>query len=487
MTKPWALWSGLAAGALAGGLLAAQGHPPVMCRTAGIAVVMAVWWITEAVNLYFTGLLPVMVFPLLGIMPARAIAPLYMKEIIFLFLGGFMLAYAVERWDLHRRIALGVIRRAGASPVLLLGGFMLAAWFLSMWILNTAAATLLLPAALAILTELRRADERAAGVLAVPLLLGVAYGCNIGGTATLVGTMPNLVLKDFYAQHYPDQPELSFAAWFQFGLPLSAMMLLLAWALLSALFVRGRIKAETWQSLRAQREVLPAFSYEEKVVAAGFGLTILAWFTMQDIHLGALTLPGWVGALGLEGLVHEGTVAMAVAGLLFLWPSRSEPGRGVLGWSEVERIPIGVIFLFGGGFALAAALDSSGLSAWLAAQLGRLQGIPLWWLVWGLCLFTTFFTELTSNTAATILMLNLLAPMAAALGVPPLALMLPVTITASYAFMLPVATPPNTIVYATGRISVGAMARTGLWLNLLGTLLVLLATRGWGLRLLGGL
>jgi sodium-dependent dicarboxylate transporter 2/3/5 len=205
---------------------------------------------------------------------------------------------------------------------------------------------------------------------------------------------------------------------------------------------------------------------------------------MADIPFGAFVFPGWVPALGLEKYVQESTIAMTVVGFLFLWPARATKSN-IVGWAEVERIPIGVIFLFGGGFALAAGLESSGLSAWIAGRLSGLEGQPLLLIVFGLCLFTTFFTELTSNTATTILMLSLLLPMTQTLQVHPLAIMLPVTITASYAFMLPVATPPNTIVFASGHLAVRDMVRVGFWLNLLGALAVVAATQVWGSRVFG--
>jgi len=484
MSKPRYLLLGVLLGMAAAFGLSASGQPPVVCKTAAVAVLMAVWWITEAVSIYFTGLLPLILFPLLGILPGTAIAPMYMKEIIFLFIGGFILAYAVERWGLHRRIALWIILHMGASPSRLLAGFMLAGWFLSMWILNTAAATLLLPAALAVLDELRERSNGHDFGLTKPLLLGVAFSTSIGGTATLIGTMPNLILKDFYAQNFPELPELTFAQWFAFGLPLSLFMLLACWLLLKHFWLREKGVVLDLHAVRERYNNLGPIQYEEKVMAGAFGLTILAWFTMADIPFGAFVFPGWVPALGLDKYVQESTIAMAVVGLLFLWPARSTKSS-IIGWSEVERIPIGVIFLFGGGFALAAGMDSSGLSEWFANRLSALEGQPLLLIVVGLCLFTTFFTEITSNTATTILMLSLLLPMTQTLHIHPLAIMLPVTITASYAFMLPVATPPNTIVFASGQLAVRDMVRVGIWLNLIGTLAVVAASHFIGSLVFG--
>lgn len=484
---------GLALGAAAGTALSAAGHPPVLCRTAGVAVLMAAWWITEAIPIYATGLVPAAVFPLLGILPMADLAPLYMKDVLFLFIGGFILAYAVERHGLHRRVALAILDRVGQTPARLLAGFMLAAWGLSMWILNTATATLLLPAALAVIAQVGERDPARARALTVPLLLGLAYASSIGGTATLIGTMPNLVLKDVHHQHFPDEPELDFARWFAFALPFSAAFAAFAWWWLGRGFRRapaGPVAADAGAWIRASREALGPMGRGERVLAATFGVTVLAWFTMRDLDLGAFTLPGWADALGLADHVREGTVAMAAALALFLWPdargpSGERPGAGIVRWADVQRVPIGVLFLFGGGFALAAGIGASGLGAWLSGRLAGLGGLPPWALVLGLALFTTFFTELTSNTASTILLLSLLVGMIPDLGLPPLLVLLPVTLSASCAFMLPVATPPNTIVFGSERLRVADMARAGLVLNLAGAVLLTLTTLWWGPRVFG--
>lgn len=521
--------------------LSSAGQEEVLCRTAAVAVWMAVWWITEAVHIYATGMIPLVAFPLLGILPMPAVAPFYMKDIIFLFVGGFILAHAVERWDLHRRVAARIVDAFGESPARLLAGFMAASWFLSMWILNTATATLLLPAVLAVSDRVTArlgstgalpSGSGAGAALSTALLLGVAYAASIGGTATLVGTMPNLVLKDFYGQHFPAAAPLDFARWFAFAAPFSALLvastyLWLRWHLLRdvlGLSSAPTVSAAASAGGRAGADAAPVLSEHrrgwrsgERVLAWTFAATVLAWFSMRSIDLGGAVLPGWADALGLADHVRESTVAMLAVLVLFLWPAGSDapspaggPGgsaaqevasgrpaaphsargqgwseRGVVVWADVQRVPIGVIFLFGGGFALAGGIDQSGLGAWLSQQLLVLGQWPVWGLVLGLCLFTTLFTELTSNTASTILLLSLLLGMVQDLGLPPLLVYLPVTLSASCAFMLPVATPPNTIVFGSERLRVADMARSGLAVNLMAVFWLTLVVLLWGPRVFG--
>lgn len=469
-------------------LLGHAGYDPVICRTAAVAIWMALWWITEAVNIYFTGLLPVILFPLLGIAPMKAVAPMYMKDVLFLFIGGFVIAFAFERWNLHRRIALRIIGTVGGSPPRLLAGFMIASWFLSMWILNTATATLLLPSVLAVITQLEERGHRRNG-LATALLLGVAYASSIGGTATLIGTLPNLVLLDFWSEHYQGAVSIDFAHWFMFGLPLSILVLGVAWLLLRLIYLgSGKEEIDTSWHSEAVKKMGPT-TYEEYVLGFVFLLTVGAWFTLKGIDFGGWRIPGWgpwlEAQLGVEGFIKESTIAITMAGLLFLWPSRNQPRESIASWREFQRVPLGIIFLFGGGFALASGIESSGLGKLMSSQLEGLAGLPPFLLILSLCLFTTFFTELTSNTASTILLLNFLAPMTSNLELHPLIILLPVTISASFAFMLPAATPPNTIVFGSERLTIRDMMRGGLGLNLICAFLVTLAALTFAGRTFG--
>ncbi len=450
---------------------------PAATAMAAVALWMAAWWITEAVPLAVTALLPVVCYPLLGVMSGRDVAPVYFNSIIFLFLGGFLVALAMERWNLHRRIALAVILLVGGHARGTLLGFMAAGAFLSMWISNTATAMMMVPIALAVIrrVEERESDPAAARRFAVALLLGVAYGCSAGGLATLIGTPPNPLLASNLQILYPEAPALNFAGWIVVGLPLSILMLLTAWLVLGALFRLGELRRLVDREvIRSERDELGPMSFAEKAVLVDFALLALLWLTRVGVSIGSLRLPGWSALLPHGAWVDDGTVALALALPLFMLPSRSGHGERLMDWPTARRLPWGIVLLFGGGFALARGFMVSGLGAWLGERLTGLGALPPLLLVLAICLVMTFLTELTSNTATTQMALPVLASVAAAVGVNPLLLMAPATFSASCAFMLPVATPPNAIVFGAERLRVADMARAGLLLNLIGAVLVTL-------------
>jgi len=446
------LWLGPA---LSLSLLLFGGLDPLVGRMAAVAILMAVWWITEAIPIPATALLPVALFPLLGIAPGKQTASHYFNSIIFLFLGGFLFAIAMEKWDLHKRIALRIILWLGTGPRRLLLGFMTATWLLSMWISNTATAMMLVPMAGALLCKLEEqyGADRIAGY-GTRLMIGIAYAASIGGTATLIGTPPNLSFARILTITFPDAPEISFASWMVFALPFAVVFLLIAWWLLAPKF---EAKAG------AVFEKLGPMSREEKSVAALFVLLVLGW-TLRKF---------WVQVLPEPGYIDDGTVAITLALLLFLIPSRD--GR-LLEWRDASRIRWGIVLLFGGGFALASGFTSSGLSAWLGEALSFFGDWPPLLLVLIICATITFLTELTSNTATTEMILPVVAALAVAISVHPLLLMIPATLSASCAFMLPVATPPNAIVFGSGRVTMADMVRQGLRLNLIGVVLITLWT-----------
>lgn len=449
---------------------------PAVTATAAVAAWMALWWITEAIPLAATALLPVVLFPLLGIQSGRDVAPTYFNHIIFLFLGGFVVALAIERWGLHRRIALRILMVFGTGSGGLLGGFMAAGAFLSMWISNTATTMMMVPIVMAVVAELEEGEEAAGrskrGIHAIALLLGVAYASSIGGTATLVGTPPNPLFAQVYEISFPEAPEISFARWMLFALPLSLVMLALSWVYLRWTLLRavpGRIDRSL---LRGRLEALGPMSREEKSVAAVFLALALLWVTRVDLELGALTLQGWGDLLPHGGWLTDGSVAVAMALLLFVLPARAEGSKRLMDWRGAQRLPWGIVLLFGGGFALAAGFRESGLSAWVGERLAGASELPLFAVVFVICVVVTFLTELTSNTATAQILLPVLAALAVSMDVPPLLLMVPATISCSFAFMLPVATPPNAIVFGTERLRVLDMARVGLALNLIGALAI---------------
>lgn len=453
-------------------------------RMAAIAALMAIWWITDAIPLAATALVPLVLYPLTGIMKGSEVAPIYVNNIIFLFLGGFLIALAMERWNLHRRIALRIIRTIGSDPPRLVLGFMVATAFLSMWISNTATAIMMLAIGLAVI---RQAEEtfgpEKTGKLSVALLLGIAYGASIGGIATIVGTPPNLVLVRVFDLSFPGAAEagdaISFGRWMILGVPLSLVLLATTWFVLARVCFRSPSELRLPPDLVAdEHRRLGPMRYEEKAVLAVFVATALLWTFRENIALGeTFTIPGWSSLLPFGDRIDDGTIAIAMALLLFLIPSRSAPTEegehgALLDAGVFAKVPWGIILLFGGGFALAKGFQVSGLSDWIGGGFTGLGDAPLPVLVGTICAVLTFLTEFTSNAATTEMILPLLASIAKAAGIHPLLLMVPAALSASCAFMMPVATPPNAIVFASGRIRIRDMVVAGLIVNLVGIILV---------------
>ena len=477
-----AKWAGPLAALLVILLVDLDPEKPAITYTAAVALWMVIWWLTEAVPLAVTALLPVVAFPILKIMPGREVAGLYFNNVIFLFLGGFIVALAMERWQLHRRLALTIIAALGSSHRRLLLGFMVATAFLSMWISNTATTMMMVPIALGALARLEASENNQSPRLAVALLLGIAYAASIGGIATLIGTPPNLAFARIYAITFPEAPEISFTGWFTFAFPLSLIFLALAWGGLSTWVSWRRPAAEIDRKLFADELAgLGPMSREERLVLVHFAALALLWLTRGDVNLGSITVRGWGSLLGLSGYVDDGTVAVAVAVSLFLFPSDRSPSGRLMDWRTAKALPWHIVLLFGGGFALARGFAASGLSQWVGGNLAGLSHYPPILIVATLCLAVTFLTELTSNTATAELLLPVLAAVAVSIDIHPLMLMVPATISASCAFMMPVATPPNAIVFGTDRLTISQMARMGIMLNLTGVVLITAA-----LFLLGG-
>ena len=447
---------------------------------------MAIWWITEAIPLFATALAPLVLFPLLGILPGRETAPVYMNSTIVLFIGGFMIALTMQRWNLHRRIALAIIHAVGGSPARIVLGFMAAAAFLSMWISNTATAVMMVPIGLAIVLQVEERLGAGARTFTVALMLGIAYGCSVGGLTTLVGTPPNLTFARIHEALFPEAPAIAFGQWLVMALPVGSVMLAVAWVLITQVFYRaGANVAVGREAVAAQRAQLGPMTYEEKAVLAVFGATALLWVFRVDLNLGPLTVPGWGNLLPWPRLVDDGTVAIAMASLLFFIPARrnseadeeapiEKPPRRprLMGVEVLPRLPWGVVLLIGGGLALATAFQRTGLAALAGSQFEAVGALPTFALILMVCLAITFLTELTSNTATTEMILPILASVAVATGIHPLLLMIPATMSASCAFMMPVATPPNAIVFGSNRFTIAEMARVGIVLNLVGALVI---------------
>jgi len=448
----------------------------------GIAAWMAIWWISECVPIAFTALIPLVAFPLVGIVDGKTIAPRYVNSIIFLFIGGFLIAQALERTGLHKRLALALLSRLHAGPLQLASGFALATAFLSMWISNTATTMLMVTIAVPLLARL--AEEHGAEAMrpvAITFLLTIAYAANIGGMGTPVGTAPNLVFLETISATAPDMAP-SFLQWMMIGIPM-----VVAGLIVLMLFMRHRLAGVNWQAsdvdiLKRDRAALGSMRREEKIVGWVLAMTALAWMSRKGIALESFTIPGWSSLLPYKG-VDDGTVAIFGAAWLFLL--RGSNKQPVLDTAAFGKLPWDIVLLLGGGFALAYGMQHSGASQWLGGQLDFLTGLPLPLMMLGIALAMTFLTEITSNTAITQVMLPILAAAALSNQMDLLMILLPATLSASCAFMLPVATPPNAIIFGTHQVPMQTMIRTGIRLNL--TMAVVVVSVVWLIRPLLGL
>ncbi|HHH47224.1 MAG TPA: SLC13/DASS family transporter [Thiotrichales bacterium] len=465
-----ARWLGPALGI--GGLFIDIPEHPAAGAMLGIAAWMAVWWITECVPLAVTALLPVVLYPLTGVATPRETSATYMSSIMFLFVGGFLLAQALETSGLHRRIALGILRRMHAGPLQLLIAFGLASAGLSMWISNTATTLLMVTIGLAVLSRLDAVlTPESMQRLAPALMLMIAYAANIGGMGTPVGTVPNLVLIENLRTFAPDRAP-GFLEWMLVGVPMVAAGLLVLLIVLGLPLRRLPWSTATADGLEAEWRRLGRMRRPERLVALVLAATALAWLTRTGIRGEGFALPGWSSLLPPGHRIDDGTVAMIGALSLFLLPAERNDRRPVLGGEAILRLPWDILLLLGGGFALAHGMKVSGLSLWFGEQLAFLDAVPLPLMLLGTALAITFLTEITSNTATTQIMLPVLAGVAVSSGTDPAPLLFAATLAASCAFMLPVATPPNAIVFATHRIPMAAMVSRGLRLNLIMPLLI---------------
>ncbi|KAF7218674.1 transcript variant X2 [Nothobranchius furzeri] len=539
-----------------------QDHRLEEAECAYVIILMAVYWCTEVLPLAVTALLPAVLFPLFGIMQSKDVGMQYLKDTNLLFVGGLMVAVAVEHWNLHKRIALRVLLFVGVRPALLMLGFMGVTAFLSMWISNTATTAMMVPIVQAVLDQLNNSerevpqilsseehvqtsemdskpkqgekDNEGRGPVVVTFLdasvevarqkeaaermrmckgmtLCICYAASIGGTATLTGTGPNLVLKGQMNQLFPENEDvINFASWFGFAFPNMILMLTAAWLWLQFVFMGfnfrktwgcGAVKTEkeiaAYNVIREQHRLLGSMSFGEISVLGLFVLLVVLWFTRDPGFV-----PGWATHLfnSKAEYVTDATVAIFVAILLFVLPS--EPPRfcsrrsqsfdtilhqpsgstpRLLTWKIAhKKTPWGIVLLLGGGFALAKGSEVSGLSKWIGDQMTPLHNIPPWAIAVVLCLLIATFTECTSNVATATLFLPVLASMSQSIGINPLYVMVPCTLSASFAFMLPVATPPNAIVFSYGYLKVSDMAKTGIVMNIIGILCITLAINTWG-------
>ncbi len=448
--KPTRILLGLAAAAIAGLIAQINGLDTPIIWTIAITTLTAFWWMTEALPIPATSLVPFALFPLAGVLDQREAASALGSYVIVLLMATFMLSKALSKSGLHERLALYMIDAFGAGGRRLVLGFMVAAAILSMWISNTATTLMLATMALAILS--RTDNTGGAEKLGVPLLLGIAYAASLGGTATLIGTPPNLIFAESYLKATGE--EFTFVRWMSTGVPIVALGVPVIW-----LWLTRSLKGVTAPALR---EPGPWRKDEARTMVV-FAIAIALWVTRTE------PFGGWAGALGVE-LAGDSTVAVFAVILMFLVPNGK--GGALLDWETATDIPWGMLLLFAGGICIATAFRASGLDQIIGDSLAGLAGLPIFVMMLGLCLSVTFLTEMTSNTATANLLMPILAAIAAGTGLAPEMLMIPAVISASCAFMLPVATAPNAIIYGTGRISIARMAREGVMLNVIIALIV---------------
>lgn len=443
-------------------------------QVAAIAALMAIWWMCEPVPIPVTSLLPIALFPLFGVMPTSEATAPFANHLIFLFMGGFIIALALQRWNLHRRIALYIIRFIGFSPKRLVFGFMLATALLSAFVSNTATTVMMMPIGLAVILQAKAEfsqtgqsrEHSALDALGLNLMLGIAYAASIGGVATLIGTPPNTVLAGYLATTY--NYEITFSSWLKVGLPLSITFLPLIWWWLTHVAnpMPGLNLHRGSDIIQKELKEIGPMSLGERWTATVFGLTAMGWIFRSSL----------TSLCPDPKMISDATIAMLGALLLCIIPINLKKRIFVMNWEWVSKLPWGVLILFGGGLSLAKGFQSSGLVYWIVNQTECLSGMPSFFLIVGITVMVIFLTELTSNTATTAMLMPVLSGLAIGLGQSPLLLLAPAAIAASCAFMLPVATPPNAIIFASGHVTIPQMARSGLGLNIIGIFLVTLLT-----------
>jgi sodium-dependent dicarboxylate transporter 2/3/5 len=423
---------------------------------------IAIWWITEALPIAVTALLPIVLFPLTNGMSLSETTQSYGHKYVYLYIGGFIIAIAIEKWKLHKRIALNIINLVGTNMSNIILGFMLATAFLSMWISNTATAVMILPVGMAIVIQLKdnpNTIENETSILGKALMLAIAYSASIGGIATLIGTPPNLVFAGIVKQTY--NIEISFLQWFKLGIIISSILLVICWYYLTriAFNFKGKSFPGGKAEIKKQLKALGSVSFEEKLVLIVFASTAFAWITrsfiLQDL------LPQ----------IDDTIIAIGFALILFLLPSKQK-GVKLMDWDDAVKLPWGIILLFGGGMALALGFETSGLAVWIGNHLAGLGHLHLFFLLLLLISAVNFLTEITSNLATTAMLLPVLVSIASAVGLHPYFLLVGATLAASCAFMLPVATPPNAVVFGSGFIKIEDMVKKGFVLNVISIVII---------------
>ena len=426
---------------------------------------IAIWWITEAIPIAATSLLPIILFPLTGALSLSETSSSFGHKYVFLYMGGFILALAIEKWRLHKRIALNIINIIGTDVRKIILGFMLATAFLSMWISNTATAVMMLPIGIAIIKQmkdLKATPEDENLIFGKTLMLSIAYSASIGGMATLIGTPPNLVLTGIVQELYGI--EISFLIWFVFGLPISILLLFISWIYLTRVaFKFPDIKFESGKiEIKKHLSELGKITYEEKIVLMVFIIAGCSWIT-RTFFLN-LFLPS----------LDDAMIALTAGLSLFMFSVKNNPSEKIMSWDDAVKLPWGILLLFGGGLAIAAGFQESGLATWIAKSMTNLNGYPIFIILLVVIVAVNFLTEITSNLATIAMLLPILAPTAIILDIHPYLLMVGATLAASCAFMLPVATPPNAVVFGSNYLKISDMVKVGFMMNIISIVIIIL-------------
>lgn len=449
-------------------------HPTLLIMI-GITLWIGLWWLTEVVHIAVTSLLPFLLLPITGVADIKIVSAQYMDPILFLFIGGFLIAFAIERWGLHRRLALNILSFTGKTISSLLFGIMLTTYMMSMWISNTATVMMLISAVMAVILHLKSyiGNSNSHRKISSALLIGLAYAASIGGMATLVGTPTNMIFFRVYNENFGSQHPINFINWMSFACPMSFLLLLFTFFLLKLLLVGKSSGISLDQTFfKKERKILGPWNPDEKVVAIVFIITAVLWLTRADLQIGDLLLKGWSSYFPFPEQISDGSVSICMAILLFLIPSQTEKNRSLLNWSEASKLPYEIVLLFGSGFAIAKGFESSGLSEWLAIHLKSFNEIPVAIMILSICIVVTIISEFASNVASIQLILPVLISMLGSFKAEPATLLVPAALSASLGFMLPIATAPNTIVFSSGYIRVREMAMVGFFVDLIGILLI---------------
>ena len=441
---------------------------PEAWKVIAVAIWMIIWWITEAAPIPVTALLPIILFPLTGVFTIDEATAPYANKIIFLFMGGFMLGLGMERHNLHKRIALNLIKKTGTNPNGIILGFMLTTAFISMWISNTATTVMMLPIALSItqLLEINETSNKGKKRFALGLMLAIAYGANIGGTATIIGTPPNVAWVGFMSDMIGY--EVTFAKYLTIGLPICVIMLAITYLIITRVMYPSKIKtlSESANIIDDQLQALGKISKPEKYVAIIFVMTALTWILRGSIN-------SWLNT----DLLNDSIIAMTGGTLMFITPLKLRENKFLMEWEYTSRLPWGILLLFGGGLTLAKAMEKSSIVEFVGESIARTGDLNIVLLTLGLTAFMLFMTEIMSNVALAVIFVPVVIGISLSLEINPMYLTLPVTLAASYAFMMPISTPPNAIVFSSGMIKMKDMIRAGIVLNVIAIILLVILSQ----------